>query len=252
MTTASTSTAAVSATAALSSTTAALSSTATHSSRSALPTPATATTAKSSARQQAILAVVRDEIALHGFENLSMNTLAARAGVVKKTLYNLYGSKDGLLLAAVGELVGRYQHLPEEVSEGFASILASRQASDAMVLQNPHYAIAMLQSVVRVPNEHELVQLLLRDSRDFLCHHLAVEQDSGRLPVELDVEQFSQALLGQAWGAITLLAKGIVNEQQFSALSHGGMLGLLRGVAIGGMADDGSPLPAAEPQQVNG
>ena len=49
-------------------------------------------------------AAAREELTEKGYDGVTMEALAERAGVVKKTLYNLYGSKDDLLMAASAEI----------------------------------------------------------------------------------------------------------------------------------------------------
>jgi AcrR family transcriptional regulator len=55
--------------------------------------------------------VVREQISAVGYEALNIRDLAAASGVALKTLYNLYGSKDELLLAAVADLLSDVQNL---------------------------------------------------------------------------------------------------------------------------------------------
>ena len=62
---------------------------------------------KQAQRDANILEVTRKALAERGYDGVTMNALAAEAGVTKRTLYNLYGDKDRLLHAAVGEVIAR-------------------------------------------------------------------------------------------------------------------------------------------------
>jgi AcrR family transcriptional regulator len=62
-------------------------------------------------RQQRILTVVREQITAAGYDGINVRDVAAASGVALKTLYNLYGSKDELMLAAVAELLSDVQQL---------------------------------------------------------------------------------------------------------------------------------------------
>jgi AcrR family transcriptional regulator len=75
--------------------------------------PARAATAHSrqQERQQRILTVVREQITAVGYDGINVRDVAAASGVALKTLYNLYGSKDELLLASVAELLKDVQQL---------------------------------------------------------------------------------------------------------------------------------------------
>jgi AcrR family transcriptional regulator len=50
-----------------------------------------------------ILTAAREVVAAHGAEGLSMNALAAAAGVGKGTIFRRFGDRDGLLLALLHE-----------------------------------------------------------------------------------------------------------------------------------------------------
>ena len=52
-------------------------------------------------KRAAILAAARELFVTHGVERTSMDAVAAEAGVSKRTVYDYYGDKHGLLLAVV-------------------------------------------------------------------------------------------------------------------------------------------------------
>ena len=57
------------------------------------------------ARQAQILSAARDMLADEGYAKTTIRGLAERANVAPGTLYNLYGGKDALIIAAVDELL---------------------------------------------------------------------------------------------------------------------------------------------------
>ena len=59
-------------------------------------------------RRERILQAAREIIADHGFEALTIRELAQAAGVTAPTIYNLIGSKDQVLVAAVAEQTERF------------------------------------------------------------------------------------------------------------------------------------------------
>ncbi|MBA4326639.1 MAG: TetR family transcriptional regulator [Polaromonas sp.] len=58
-------------------------------------------------KRQAVIEAAIEEFAERGFDSASMDAIAAKALVAKRTLYNQYESKDGLFAALVGELAHR-------------------------------------------------------------------------------------------------------------------------------------------------
>lgn len=189
------------------------------------------------ARQEKILRVVRREIATRGFDKVTMTALAQQAGVTKKTLYNIYGGKDELLLAAVGEIVAAYREIPADVDPGMPSILASRRIALEFVETSPAYATAMMQSLMRVPADHGLVDVLLRQAVAFTEGHLRTEDARGRLTPGLDLRHFAHGIVAQGFGVIILLSKGLMDVPDAPAISLRGLILLLHGVAQGDLAD---------------
>ncbi|MCJ0764124.1 TetR/AcrR family transcriptional regulator [Variovorax terrae] len=58
-------------------------------------------------KRQAILEAAIDEFTEHGYDHASVDAIAARAEVSKRTLYNHFGSKEGLFAALVDEVAQR-------------------------------------------------------------------------------------------------------------------------------------------------
>lgn len=58
-------------------------------------------------KQQAVLDAAIVEFGTVGYDSVSMDAIALRAGVAKRTLYNRFASKDGLFAALVDELAQR-------------------------------------------------------------------------------------------------------------------------------------------------
>lgn len=84
------------------------------------PTPAPARTAapgrpKDLGKGQAILEAAKDLFTTQGFDGVSMDQIAAEAGVSKLTVYSHYGDKENLFAAAVKSYCE--QQLPESVFE---------------------------------------------------------------------------------------------------------------------------------------
>src|SRR5437763_12867738 len=61
---------------------------------------------RSSAADTAILEAFRAELSEHGFSNLRLEHVAARAGVGKSTIYRRYASKEELAEALLEKLGG--------------------------------------------------------------------------------------------------------------------------------------------------
>lgn len=76
--------------------------------------PPAATPARLTDRKRAaILDAAVEEFATSGFDTTSMDRIAERAGVSKRTVYNHFQSKDALFEAIVQELIAQTEALPE-------------------------------------------------------------------------------------------------------------------------------------------
>ena len=64
-------------------------------------------TPKQEERRQRILRAARDMVADHGYEGMVMSQVAERAGVSPTTLYNLYNTKDQLVMESLRELLAQ-------------------------------------------------------------------------------------------------------------------------------------------------
>lgn len=163
-------------------------------------------------RQKHILAVVREQISAVGYDALNIRDLAAASGVALKTLYNLYGSKDELLLAAVAELLEDVQHLEhvEGAEPGIPRYLAYIDAVAGQIVATPAYADTMARTLFQAGREHRLVNVLIGDAVRIAKESLEYAQAQGELREELNLEECAQVLAGHQWGLVLLWNKGLI------------------------------------------
>jgi AcrR family transcriptional regulator len=192
---------------------------------------------KQAQRDANILAVTRTALAERGYDGVTMSALADEAGVTKRTLYNLYGGKDQLLHAAVGEVIARYRGGESTVEPGIDTIISSRRTAVDEVLATPEYSDAMTRALVQASPEHPLTQALLRDSLDFTNEHLHVAKRNGALICATPVNDLAQQIVSQGWGMVLLRMKGLVETDAFRRASMQGLLMLLRGYAGSGLRE---------------
>jgi AcrR family transcriptional regulator len=182
------------------------------------------------ARRENILRTARHLLARHGYDGVTMHAIADEAGVVKKTLYNTFGSKDQLLLSAVGEVISGYRQLPAGRSPGIDAIFASRRAAVRQVLTNPNYAQAMTIALVQAEDDHPLVGMLLRESVAFT--HSQLVTDAQRLRAEIEPLELAEQITAQGWGVTLLLLKGVISIEAYERKSLAGLELLLHAATI--------------------
>ncbi len=178
-------------------------------------------------RETSILQAARQELTEKGYDGVTMNALADKAGVVKKTLYNLYGSKDDLLLAAISEVIDGYRGEARSVRRGIPAIVASRAAANRQIVATPEYAEAMTKALVQADAGHPLIRVLLRDAVANHVAHLEAARTAGELEPGIDIPELAEQLASQGWGLILLWMKGLVAVDEFASRSLRGLLMLL-------------------------
>jgi AcrR family transcriptional regulator len=101
-------------------------------------------------RRERILAAAREIIASEGYAGLSMRDLARHSRVTVPTIYNLVGSKDEVLFAAIEEQTARFVAGIEE-SEGTSPvdrILSVHESCVRELLRLPRYYRSLLMLLV--------------------------------------------------------------------------------------------------------
>jgi AcrR family transcriptional regulator len=168
-------------------------------------------------RQRRILEVTRREIAALGYAAITMQGLAAASEVSTKTLYNLYGSKDELLLTAVEDLLHQIRQHPDlaKAPEGLTSLLAFFEVTDRQIVATPHYAEVMARTLFQAEKGHRLTRILLGDTRNFATEALAISIEQGEVHPDIDPVAIGKILMANEWGAILLWSKGLLPLQQF-------------------------------------
>ena len=92
-------------------------------------------------RRERILAAARSIIGEHGYERLTMRDLAQASRVTVPTIYNLIGSKEQVLLAAVEQTTGSFV---SGIERAPGDVIAVIDAAVRELLRMPRYYRALL------------------------------------------------------------------------------------------------------------
>lgn len=172
-------------------------------------------------RRQRILATARQMVADYGYEGMVMSQVAERAEVSPTTLYNLYNTKDELLLEALRELLVRsYQRVGElsDVGPGWRYLLNLMEYGATLRASEPAYAEAITDALLRAVQGDALTELLLHSVQQDFLHSLTKMAERGELKEEVDIEHLSTMLLGNYWSTFLLINKGLeeISRMRFS------------------------------------
>ena len=173
-------------------------------------------TAVQQQRRERILLSARDQLSQFGYEGLNMRELAVIADVSTSTLYNLYQSKDTLILAALEDQLADINAVVAETnSSGLGRFLARVEAVADQIVETPKYAEAMGKMLFGADAHDPIVQLLIGTSLSFNREELAEMASCGELRQETDRNFLARSLSSTGWSTVLMWMKGYVALHDF-------------------------------------
>jgi len=167
-------------------------------------------------RRERILLNTRDQLSQLGYEGLNMRELAVIADVSTSTLYNLYQSKDTLILAALEDQLANINAVVAEAgTSGLGRFLARVNAVADQIVEKPKYAEAMGRMLFSADAHDSIVQLLIGTSLSFNREELAEMADRGELREETDRNFLARSLSSTGWSTVLMWMKGYVALHDF-------------------------------------
>ncbi len=163
-------------------------------------------------RQAHILETVRAMLDEMGYDGMTIRALAKRAGVAQGTLYNIYGGKDGLVLAAVDDLMTKLTGGAEreQSTQGVDGIFALSRIVGAQIEATPRYADAMTRILFHVGPNDPLADVLFARTLPFVRTQLEIAQRDGDVRPDIDTNLVARHLVGQQWGVVLLWMMGMI------------------------------------------
>ena len=186
-------------------------------------------------RRARVLVTAREQISLLGYDGLTMRTLAEASGVALKTLYNLFASKDELLLAAVADLLDDIRTRVEAsaAAPGVDSIIGFAEVVSAQIVSTPAYAQAMASGLYQAEAGDNLVKVLLESTERYNRKALYAAQQAGELTREVDIPHTAVLIVAQHWGLVLAWSKGILALEDLPRAFLTTLLALLTPVTRG-------------------
>lgn len=173
-------------------------------------------TAVQQQRRERILLSARDQLSRFGYEGLNMRELAVIADVSTSTLYNLYQSKDTLILAALEDQLADINAVVAETNtSGLGRFLARVEAVADQIVETPKYAEAMGKMLFGADAHDPIVQLLIGTSLSFNREELAEMASCGELRQETDRKFLARSLSSTGWSTVLMWMKGYVALHDF-------------------------------------
>jgi AcrR family transcriptional regulator len=172
------------------------------------------------ARRHRILEAARTLVAKHGYDGMIMRDVANLARVSPTTLYNLYNTKDELLLEALTEGVTEgFGRTAEQAPKlGFERLIAQTHQSVNETREAPAYAKAITQALLRAGPGDQIVEVLINRSVRAVVSSLRAMRELDQLQNDTNIDELAIAIVGSFWSNYMLWSKDIVSidrlEQQ--------------------------------------
>ncbi|MBT7333290.1 MAG: TetR/AcrR family transcriptional regulator [Gammaproteobacteria bacterium] len=184
------------------------------------------------ARQATILAATREMLAEVGYSATTMRDLALKANVAPGTLYNLYRSKDALVIAAVEDLLDDLGERANQSSiEGIERILALCEQMAASINHWPQYAEAMARALFGAERGDALARLLYERSAPLLEQQIQVAIQSGQLRPDIHASIYVRQMQAQKWGIILAWVMGPIDLAEFRSELMRSQIMILQSIA---------------------
>ena len=169
-----------------------------------------------------------------------MRDVATRAKVSPTTLYNLYNTKDELLLEALRERIADvWSRTASETTEfGLDRLVAQLHYSVQQTLEEPAYAKAIVLALLRANEGDQLVEVLIHRTRRAVFASLQAMQQQKQLRPNTGLQDLATALVGAFWANYLMWNKGAIELKSLERELKRSYLSLLLPVTRGAANKD--------------
>ena len=145
--------------------------------------------------------------------DISMAQIAELSDVSTKTLYNLFKSRNGLLLAAAAQTRADTQNSAKVMSApvGISRILELTRRTMDTFEQSPEFMESAMSIVVGISAEDEAEHHRVGSTQKWFHEALLVAESEDQLIPGTDCTQLSQLLAASQWGVTLMWQKGLIS-----------------------------------------
>jgi AcrR family transcriptional regulator len=190
-------------------------------------------------RRARIQKVARQLVATRGYEGLTMRELAQAARVAVPTLYNLFGSKDAILVAELEAQAREIAaHLPDGGDSFFARGMAAFETGMRLVETAPDLYRAVMQMFLTSPESAGMRHRLEDGYIAIMASNLHAAKAAGQLADWADPDIVARHMFAQYLAAFMAWGIGEIDGPTFRTAALSGCCHILIGPARGQFAID--------------
>ena len=176
-------------------------------------TASTTLTPTQQARRLRILEATRTLVGEHGYDGMIMRDIATAASVSPTTLYNLYNTKDELVLEALRDRVSQdfQQAEAAEPQLGMNRLFVQLRESIGQTRENPVYARTITRALFRANEGDEIIRVLIYGTAHNVANSLRAMATAKQLIAGTDIERLATALMSGFWAQYYLWATNVID-----------------------------------------
>lgn len=166
-------------------------------------------------KREKVLQTVLFYIEKKGYDGVSMRKVAQKAGVSPSTLYEIYGSKEDLILATIGD---RIRNLPAEEDKyepGLNRLLNRLWTIADLFERSPDSSEALAKLLFHGNADSPAKELLLDHAVEARKTSLLEMIEMEQLTKDFDVDFYARLLISITWGTALLWLKGLITYEKF-------------------------------------
>jgi len=188
-------------------------------------------------RRARILAAARKLVAERGYDGLTMRDLARTARVSVPTLYNLFGSKDAILVAELQSWASRIAaRLPTGGDSFFARGMAGFEAGMQALAEAPEMTRAIMRMALTSPESSPMRRRAEDGFIAIMAGNLAAAKAAGQLADWAEPQLVARHLFAAHTAVSLAWGLGEIDFETFRRAALSGTCHILIGVARGAFA----------------
>ncbi len=188
-------------------------------------------------RKARIRAAAHTLVAARGYDGLTMRELAHTARVAVPTLYNLFGSKDAILVAELeAQALEIAAHLPDGGDSFFARGMAAFETGMLLVESAPDLYRAVMQMFLTSPETAPMRQRLEEGYIAIMASNLIAAKAAGQLASWAEPTVIARHMFALYMAAFLAWGIGELDLPGFRAAALSGVCHMLAGPARGPFA----------------
>ncbi|MFV8817517.1 TetR/AcrR family transcriptional regulator [Haliea sp. E17] len=185
-------------------------------------------TPRQRARRKAILDAVRLQLAEDGYEGLSMRKVAEQASVSPSTLYEIYQSKEHLILYSIAESIRNLGLEEDQYEPGLERFLHRLESIASFFVSDADTGLAVAKVFLRADKDSPANEVFLVNAIEARKTSLLEMKEMKQLKRGIDVEFLSRTLVALTWGTAILWARGFITSAGFQGELIRGSMSLVQ------------------------